>query len=109
MAFTVQAVLDLARIPLNDAKKARYSDTTLLSYFNSALWRAYELRPDLLIGTGYTTYTALAVGGTFPLPDRFAQTVADYIGGRAELKDEDASSQARAVELMQLFTAVLTS
>jgi hypothetical protein len=107
MAYTMQNIVDQARLPLNDARKARYSDAYLLTYANSAVKRTYELRPDLLIGTGWAAFTDLTLVGTFPLPDRFAQTVSDYVGGRAELKDEDASSQARAQQLMQLFAAEL--
>lgn len=103
----MQQVVDLARVPLNDAAKRRYTDAALLGYANSAVFRAYELRPDLMFGGGYTPYAALALGGTFPLPDRFAQTVADYVGGRAELKDDDASTQARAKTLMSLFAGEL--
>ena len=107
MSFTNQQVVDLARVPLNDVRKARYSDAVLLGYLNSAVLRAYELRPDLMFGTSYAPTGGLVLAGTFPLPDRFAQTAADYVGGRAELKDEDASTQARAQTLMQLFAAEL--
>lgn len=110
MAYTIQQVLDLARIPLNDAAKARYTDTVLLSYYNSAVMRAYETRPDLKFGSYGTPYTPVALGGlpgTFPMPDRFAQTVADYIGGRAEMKDDESANAARAQALMQMFVAEL--
>lgn len=107
MAYTMQQIVDMARIPLNDTKKARYSDSNLLSFTNVAVMRVLELRPDLLFGTAYTIASSLAMAGIFPLPDRFAQTVADYVGGRAELKDEDASTQARAQVLMSLFTSEL--
>ena len=107
MAYTMQQIVDMSRVPLNDTKKARYSDTNLLSFANAAVMRVLELRPDLLFGTAYTIASSLAMSGSFPLPDRFAQTVADYVGGRAELKDEDASTQARAQVLMGMFTAEL--
>jgi hypothetical protein len=109
MAQTMQTIVDLARVPLNDAKKARYTDAVLLGYVNAAIHRAYELRPDLMIGTSYAGYTALPITATFPLADRFAQTVADYAGGRAELKDDDGTSFARAQLLLNLFAAELVS
>lgn len=112
MSFTVQQVVDLARAPLNDALKKRYTDAVLLGYYNSAIQRLYEIRPDLLIGTGWGPFTGVDIGSigsaTLPVGDRFAQTVADYIGGRAEMKDEDAASSGRASTLLQIFVAELT-
>ena len=109
MAFTMQQIVDLARVPLNDARKVRYSDASLLGYANSAVHRAYEIRPDLAIGSYGTPFAALVLGGTFPLPDRYAQTLADYVGGRAETKDEDAASGGRAELLLKLFERELLS
>ena len=108
MAYTMQNIVDMAREPLNDARKARYSDALLLRIGNAAIMRACELRPDLLFGQTYTPASALALGGTFPLPDQFAQTVADYIGGRAELRDDENVNSGRAQALMQMFTQELT-
>jgi hypothetical protein len=34
--------------------------------------------------------------------------LADYIGGRAEMKDEESVTSARAQALMQMFVAELT-
>ena len=115
MSFAVQQILDLARVPLNDASKTRYTDTQLLGYYNSALSRLFEVRPDLLIGTGWSSppfaqVTPITLGAaTLPVPDRFSQPLADYIGGRAEMKDEDAASSGRAVALMQLFASQVAS
>lgn len=107
MAFTVQQVLDLARAPLNDTLKTRYSDTLLLSYYNAGVLHIYELRPDVLIGTYGTAYVPVLLANlsaAFPLSDRFALPLADYIGGRAEMRDEDAASSGRAQALMKLFS-----
>lgn len=109
MPFTAQQVIDLARIPLNDARKARYTDARLLQFVNSAVLRIYELRPDLFIGTGWTGPSALSLSSNFPLPDRFAQDVADYVAGRAEIADDDAASMQRANMLMQMFTQGMTT
>lgn len=106
MAFTVQQVLDLARLPLNDTLKVRYTDTVLLSFYNAGLLHLYEIRPDLLIGNyGVAIAPAVASGlsAAFPLSDRFALSLGDYIGGRAEMRDEDAASSGRAQALMKLF------
>jgi len=105
---TNQTVVDLARVVLNDAAKVRYSDATLLGYLSSAVRRAYELRPDLRIGNYLTAEDVpAALGGTFPLADRYIQTCADYVSGRAELRDDDASTEARAQALLALFGSEL--
>ena len=112
MAYTVQNVLDLARLPLNDMLKARYTDATLLTYYNTGIFRLYELRPDLQIGTYGTAYTpvlAAALSSSIPVSDRFAQPLADFIGGRAEMRDEDAASSGRAQALMKLFADEVTA
>jgi hypothetical protein len=108
MAYTMQQVIDRARVPLNDAAKTK-TDPTLLAYANAALHRAYETRPDLLFGSYSTPYADLAVGGTFPLSDRYLQTVADYVSGRAELIDDESSARARGLALLQAFTQELTA
>jgi hypothetical protein len=102
MAYTMQQVIDHARIPLNDAAKTK-TDPTLLSYANAAIHRAYEVRPDLLIGNYTTPFVDLALGGTFPLPDRYMQTVADYVGGRSELIDDEQSARDRGIALLAAF------
>ena len=99
----MQQIIDRGRFPLNDASKKRYADADLLNYANSAVFRAYELRPDLMFGTSYAGFTSLALGGTFPLPDRFVQTVADYITGRAETRDDESVVSQRAVQLLGLY------
>lgn len=107
---TMQAIIDLARIPLNDARKVRYTDPDLLKFANAAVFRTYEVRPDLKpVGSWGTPFAALALGGTFPLEDRLQQTVADYVSGRAELKDDENVNSARAQALMQMFVAELTT
>jgi hypothetical protein len=50
MGFTYQSVVDLARKPLNDSDKARYSDDDLLAYANHGMLTVLKRRPDLFIG-----------------------------------------------------------
>lgn len=115
MTFTVQQVLDLARVPLNDASKARYLDAQLLGYYNAGMVRLYELRPDLLIGSNWSgsaftlVTTTTVAAATLPVNDRFAQPLADYMGARAEMKDEDAAVSGRATALMQMFVSGVTA
>lgn len=104
MAFTYQSVIDLARIPLNDADKARYTDATLLGYANHGMLQLVKRRPDLFVGS----YAALpngekALTDAFPLPVQYVQTVADYVTSRAETADDEHVNTGRATMFGQLF------
>lgn len=106
MTFTYQSVVDLARIPLNDADKARYSDATLLSFANQGMTQIAKRRPDLFIGQ----YTNLPTGeklltDIFPLPAGYVQTLADYATARAEMTDDEYVNSGRAALFAQLFGA----
>lgn len=106
---TMQTVLDLARIPLNDAGKMRYSDTNALKFANSAIARAYQIRPDLKFGGYGTAFTALLVGDAFPLPIGYEQAVADYVAGRMNTIDAEPENGQRALEFLALFDKALTT
>ena len=45
MAFTYQSIVDLARMPLNDDDKVRYTDATLLIYANHGILQILKRRP----------------------------------------------------------------
>jgi hypothetical protein len=106
MAFTYQSVCDLARLPLNDTDKARYSDADLLSYANHGILTLAKRRPDLFIGN----FSALpdgqkALTDSFPLAPGYVQTLADYVTGRAEMADDEFANSGRAAAFAQLFGA----
>jgi len=111
MAYTMQQLVDRARIPLNDADKDRYTDADLLGYAVDGLLIAVYKRPDLLIGnwTASSTYTALVLGDSFPLPDRYMPVLADYVTARAELVDDEHVDSQRATTLMSLFETKLVT
>ena len=106
MTFTYPAVIDLARIPLNDEDKARYSDDTLLSLANQAVLQILKRRPDLFVGQ----FASLPDGermlsDVFPVSAAYVQTVADYVTARAEMTDDEHASSGRAAVFAQLFSA----
>ncbi|SHL42766.1 hypothetical protein SAMN05216428_102373 [Nitrosospira sp. Nsp11] len=106
MAFTYQSVVDLARIPLNDADGARYTDETLLAFVNHGLLVVVKRRPDLFVGnfsnlpTGEKTLT-----DAFPLPAEYIQLIADYVTFRAESADDEHVNSGRAAAFANLFGA----
>lgn len=99
----MQAVLDRARIPLNDADKTRYPDAELLQYAVAGVERLFALRPDLRFGQYGTALATLTPGTTFPAPERYLQVIADYVGFRAETKDDEHVISGRATAFMQAF------
>ena len=104
MAFTYQSVINLARIPLNDEDKARYSDEMLLSFANHGVLHLLKQRPDLFIGQFRNLPDGeKALSDAFPLPPGYVQTVADYITARAEMTDDEHVNSGRAAAFMQLF------
>jgi hypothetical protein len=106
MPFDYQYLVDLARVPLNDADKARYPDETLLLFANQAILQVLKRRPDLFIGQFASPPTGqAALTDTFPLPPEYAQTVADYVTGRADMTDDEHASSGRAIAYAQLFGA----
>lgn len=106
MAFTYQSVVDLARIPVNDAGKDRYSDTTLLSFANQGMLQIFKRRPDLFTGQfGNPPHGESLLTDTFPLPAEYVQTVADYVTARAEMTDDEYVNAGRATMFMQLFAS----
>lgn len=104
MLYTIQQVLDHARIPLQDTKKVRYSDDTLLQYHNDAIEMAFKHRPDLFVGRWRDLAIRLRTPEEeFPLPALYRSYVADYISGRAELVDDEYAETGRATMLVQSF------
>jgi hypothetical protein len=106
MAFTYQSVVDLARIPLNDADQARYPDSILLLFLNHGMLQILKRRPDLFVGHFASQPEGQnQLADVFPLPPEYAQTVADYVTARAEMTDDEHVNSGRAVVFMQLFSA----
>jgi hypothetical protein len=106
MAFTYQSVVDLARIPLNDADKARYPDAVMMSYANHGMLQVLKRRPDLFVGQFSSLPTGEAgPGDPFPLPGGYVQTLADYVTARAEMADDEHVNTGRAAVFMKLFSA----
>lgn len=100
---TMQDLCNRARLPLNDADQARYSDDLLLGFANTAIRRAYEARPDLRHGHHATAFEDLDLDDDFPLPARLLQPCADYASGRASTIDDEDGNATRAAAFMQLF------
>jgi len=105
MSYTMQQIVDIARKPLEDDDKDRYSDADLLGYVVSALLLLRTKRPDFFFGTfsSLTDLSALTLVSTFPLDDQYAQGVADYATARASTHDSDHVTSGRVQQFFDLF------
>lgn len=104
MAVTYQQVIDLARLPLNDSDKVRYTDAQALLYAQTGIALLLNKRPDLFLGQ----FTALpdpfddVVGDNIPIDTRYKQALADYVTARCETHDDENVVQQRAQLFFQL-------
>lgn len=104
--FTYQDVVNLAREPLNDTDKARYSDSQLMLYTNTAILTLAQRRPDLFIGQFDNLPTGQAdLADDFPLPPAYTVTLSDYVTARAEMIDDEHANTGRAAAFMQLLNS----
>ena len=104
MAFTYQSIVDLARIPLNDADEARYSDEQLLMFANHGMLAIAKQRPDLFIGQWNSMPNGEAlISDLFQLDPEYLQVVADYVTARAEMTDDEHADSGRATVFVNLF------
>lgn len=103
--YTMQQVIDRARIPLNDADKDRYPDEDLLVYGNEALAILRRRRADLFLGNLAGGMPALNLGDLLPFDDAYLPAVADYVTARAETRDSEEELISRATVFFGLFSA----
>ncbi len=108
MAYTMQNIVDVARLPLNDADKTRYPDATLLAHANQAVLEAFNRRPDLF----FDNYDGipdlnLTLNSPFPMPLQYAQVVSDYVTARAESVEDEYANPQRAAAFMQMMAGAL--
>jgi hypothetical protein len=107
MTVTMQSVVDLARLDLNDADKTRSPDSELLSFANDGIGKAYVLRPDLRGDNYADAYVDLALTDPFPLSLEYRSAIANYIVFRAETADDAFANEQRAIVGMKLFRSDL--
>lgn len=103
---TMQAILDYARLTVNDTASTRYSDVAGLKYANYGAARALELRPDLRMGTstglpsggfGYGPWVDLAATSSFPLPREYSEKISSFVVfGWQRADDEFVNDQTAA-------------
>lgn len=107
MAVTMQSVLDLARLDINDSGKTRNSDANMLSFANDGIAKALVIRPDLNWGNYSTAYADLTTSSSFPLPLEYRPAISNYVVMRCESSDDPMAIEQRAVQALKLYLADL--
>lgn len=105
---TVQDYIDEARRLLQDAVAPyRYPDDDLLEALNIGLMETFRLRSDLFLPS-FVIPSLTAVDTTPVTFDRmYRSALVYYIVGRAQLRDDEQTQDARAASLLTKFVAQL--
>lgn len=107
MATTIQNIMDLARLDLNDADKTRNTDANLVKFVNDGIAKAYVIRPDLKYGSYGTAFADLGTTSSFPLPLEYRSAISNYTVMRCEVSDDPFAIEQRAIQALKLYLSDL--
>ncbi|MEW5709830.1 MAG: hypothetical protein AB1830_13145 [Pseudomonadota bacterium] len=102
MAYTMQTLLDLARYPLQDAKKTRWTDAEALDRANKLIARLRQTHPHLFVGKLAIPHADLALGSAIPFDDEFLEPVAQMLTARLLMDDAEHSESGKAAAHLSL-------
>ena len=105
---TMQALIDRARVLLQNASKTRYTDDQCLGALNDVVKMARRLRPDLWFGQYGAPMVDLALGETYPLPPEYEAAAIKCLVFWCNARDSEFSSETRAVFFLDRFEKYLT-
>ncbi len=100
---TMQSVIDLARLDINDAAKTRNLDANMIQFANDGIAKAVVMRPDLNYGNYGTAWADLTTASTFPLPLEYRPAIVNYIVMRCETADDTFANEQRAIQGLKMF------
>lgn len=109
MALLVSDVLTQARELLQDkVSPYRYSDASMITAINEAMFEARRLRPDLFSTQLRSSLTRVtASGDALPFDDHMVAPVVNYVVGRAEMREDEFATDRRAALLSAAFYTAL--
>jgi len=106
---TVADYLSSARVLLQDTiAPYRYPDADLVNALNLALLEVRRLRPELVklyFRTTIPTYSAASTAAAVPFDPQYRVSLVYYICGHAQLRDDEATQDARATIFLNKFTS----
>lgn len=108
---TVGDYVQSARTLLQDeVEEYRYSTASLIDALNIGLMEIRRMRPDIMKAyyrTAIPTYTTSDTSTAVPLTDMYRSALLYYICGQAQMRDDEATQDARAGAFMQKFVGQL--
>jgi hypothetical protein len=108
---TVGQYLQEARVLLQDKNVPyRYADNELVACLNSAILEARRLRADLFLPLyviPYANETTVDMATKVPMDPMYRPALVYYIVGKAQLRDEESTTDARAAAFLTKFTQQL--
>lgn len=101
-----------ARVLLQDqVQPYRYPDIDIVAALNMAVADLSRMRPDLVFKTlrtgSFTQYSTASPSVAVVMDQRYRQAILYYIVGFIQLRDDEDSQDARAVNFMSKFTSEL--
>lgn len=114
MAVTLNTVGDIvgaARTLLMDTEVGNYRwpDDDFYQALNEGLFETKKLRPDFFRGlTATPQYTAGDVNTAINYPEEYRVALINYIAGKIQLQDDEATDDERASKFLQSFVGKLT-
>lgn len=100
---TLQQVIDSARVDLNDTAGTRYTTAQLLEYANDGIREGYRLRPDFRLGKYTTAVVTYVAGDEVPFPSDYQMLLKHYLCFRAEMREDEATFEGRAIAFLTRF------
>lgn len=110
MAFnTVNDVITEVRTLLQDTDSAgfRYSNSSIYQALNEGLLEAARLRPDFFRGIPIPQYGSSGSGDPILFPPTFIPALINYVCGRIQLRDDEATNDQRASVFIMSFKQTL--
>lgn len=107
MATTLNTVADLvahARVLVQDKSVPyRYSDDEFLTNLNSAVMESKRLRPDLWLRVVTLPSYTLVDSTVLTIDQQYRMSLVYYMIGMAQLRDEEETTDVRAVSFLTKF------
>lgn len=107
---TIKDYITSARILLQDTVDMpyRYADADFQLALDLALDEAFRIRPDLFIKVAVTSMVGADIETAEPpIPRGYQSAFLYYITGHVQLRDDEATTDARASTLLNKFIAQL--
>jgi hypothetical protein len=108
---TVNDYVQSARTLLQDeVEEYRYSTASLIDALNIGLMEIRRIRPDIMKAyyrTAIPTFSTSTTTSTVPLPDMYRSALLYYVCGQVQMRDDEATQDARAGAFMQKFVGQL--